>query len=325
MGAFGALDSLQEGATKRKARQTYSSLGGTEFRAERREEDVESETYQLLNPAYREGPRNEKNWEKQKNRERDGKLFAPEPRAPIPAAEAVGRLRVKDETPWRQYQDGHTISRSDISMRGYTTKKRFTPVDIKGTEFDNIAPPPTRDGPVGSLSARDLIDPAAIPASVPNTKQAEEHVMKFVVGVEIARDCNSKPDTEADSDSFEEKNHLTCTEDACLNWFRGLAVGPGGNITQKLFDEFAAYAENPLAGMVNKNVFSCEDEKELADVMDAERRALQSRIINMGKTGEVFFCGSDVPMAVEFLTKSKTRRALEYIKRNSETSSAARA
>eukprot|EP00392_Amoebophrya_sp_AT5.2_P019590 g20494.t1 len=55
MGAFGALDSLKEGATKRKARQTYFSLGGKEFRAERREGDVDSENYQLLNPAYREG------------------------------------------------------------------------------------------------------------------------------------------------------------------------------------------------------------------------------------------------------------------------------
>eukprot|EP00392_Amoebophrya_sp_AT5.2_P019732 g20705.t1 len=175
MPAFGALDSLKEGATKRKARQTYFALGGKEFNAERRAEDVESESYQLLNPEYRDGPKNKTSWDKRKNSARDGKLFAPEPRAPIPAAEAVGRLRVKDETPWRQYTDGHTISHNKYSMRGYNCeKKRFTPADIKNTEFDKVSMPPTRDGPVGSLSARDLIDPAAIPASVPNAKQAEE-------------------------------------------------------------------------------------------------------------------------------------------------------
>eukprot|EP00392_Amoebophrya_sp_AT5.2_P012366 g12469.t1 len=176
---FGALEALKEGATKRKARQTYLALGGTEFRAERRREDVESENYQLLNPAYREGVQKQKPWDiARKGKE----AFAPEPRAPIPAAEAVGRLRVKDETPWRQYQAASTISSNKLSMRGYTTKKRFAPADIKGTEFDKVAPPPTRDGPVGSLSARDLIDPAAIPASVPNAKQAEAHVMMLVAG-----------------------------------------------------------------------------------------------------------------------------------------------
>eukprot|EP00392_Amoebophrya_sp_AT5.2_P011373 g11450.t1 len=187
MGQFGALDSLKEGATKRKARKTYSALGGTEFRAERRAEDVENENYQLLNPGYREGltKAKEQYWKKEKGGKENLKKFAANPLTPIPAAEAVGRLRVKDETPWRQYQDGGKISRSDISMRGYTTKKRFTPFDIKGTEFDKVSLPPTRDGPVGSLSARDLIDPAAIPASVPNPKQAEDHVMKFLVCVEI--------------------------------------------------------------------------------------------------------------------------------------------
>eukprot|EP00392_Amoebophrya_sp_AT5.2_P012367 g12470.t1 len=164
---------LEEGATRRKARQTYSALGGTEFRAERRAEDVQSENYQLLNPQYREGPNNKTRWDRQKNSARDGKLFAPEPRAPIPAAEAVGRLRVKDETPWRQYQTASTISSSNLSMRGYTTKKRFTLADTKNTAFDKVSLAPARDGPVGSLSARDLIDPAVIPASVPNTKQAE--------------------------------------------------------------------------------------------------------------------------------------------------------
>eukprot|EP00392_Amoebophrya_sp_AT5.2_P018700 g19306.t1 len=167
MGAFGALDSLKEGATGRKGRKEYSDLGGKEFRAERREEDVESANYQLLNPEYREGPENKTNWDRRKNTAREGKLFAPEARVPIPRAEPVGRLRAKDETPWRQYTHGKDISHCKKSMRSYAVKNRFTPADIKGTVFDKVAPPPTRDGPVGSLSARDLIDPAAIPASVP--------------------------------------------------------------------------------------------------------------------------------------------------------------
>eukprot|EP00392_Amoebophrya_sp_AT5.2_P017613 g18001.t1 len=205
MGAFGALDSLKEGATKKKARQTYSSLGGEEFRASRRLEDGENPNYQLLNPTFRAG------MDKKTEailKKKGGKAlleealetnrFAAEPRVPLPRAEPVGRLRVKDETPWRQYQHGSQISSSTLSMPGYATKKRFAPSDIKGTEFDKVSLPSTRDGPVGSLSARDLIDPAA------------------------ARGGNSKPDTEADSDSFEEKNHLTCTEDACLKCFEAV-------------------------------------------------------------------------------------------------------
>eukprot|EP00392_Amoebophrya_sp_AT5.2_P017417 g17768.t1 len=188
MGVFGALDSLKEGATRQKARKAYSDLGGTEFRAERRLEDGENLSYQLLNPTFRAGM--DKKTEKRLKRDGKGRLeealetnrFAAEPRVPLPRAEPVCRLRVKDEMPWRQYQNGGTISDARLSMPGYATKKRFTPADIKGTEFDKVSLPPTRDGPVGSLSARDLIDPAAVPASVPNTKQAEEHVMKFVLG-----------------------------------------------------------------------------------------------------------------------------------------------
>eukprot|EP00392_Amoebophrya_sp_AT5.2_P018983 g19662.t1 len=129
-----------------------------------------------------------------------------------------------------------------------------------------------------------------------------------------------REEQETASDSFEEKNHLTCTEDACLKWLR--FVVESGIISRTRFDEWAAYAQNPLAGMVNKNVFSCEDEEEVAEVMVAEREALRCRLITIVKTEKINFTATDVRMAVEFLTKSKTRRALAYIDQNSKTSAA---